>query len=69
VLRHTCVSNLIKGGWREKEIQEWVRHDSIVETMDIYGHLFPNSLNKMSRKLNDYVDEKLVDPRKQRMLA
>jgi integrase len=41
---HTCVSNLIKGGRTAKEIQDWVGHDSIVETMDTYGHLFPNHL-------------------------
>ena len=54
VLRHTCVSNLIKGGRREKEIQEWVGHDSIVETMDTYGHLFPDSMLDLADKLDAY---------------
>ena len=68
-LRHTFVSTLIQLGVNAKQIQKWVGHESILETMDIYGHLFPNSLNELSRKLDDYVDEQLVDPRKQRMLA
>jgi len=68
-LRHTFVSTLIQLGVNAKQIQEWVGHESILETMDIYGHLFPNSLNELSKKLDDYVDEQLVDPRKQKMLA
>jgi integrase len=68
-LRHTFVSTLIQLGVNAKQIQEWVGHESILETMDIYGHLFPNSLNELSKKLDDYVIERTANPPKQKMLA
>jgi hypothetical protein len=37
--------------------------------MDIYGHLFPNSLNELSKKLDDYVDDQLAVPYERKMLA
>lgn len=43
-LRHTCASILIQLGAHPKVIQEWLGHQSIMVTMDVYGHLFP-SLN------------------------
>lgn len=68
-LRHTFVSTLIHLGVNAKQIQEWVGHESILETMDIYGHLFPNSLNELSQKLDDYVTQQIQEPRVQKMLA
>jgi len=68
-LRHTFVSTLIQLGVNAKQIQEWVGHESILETMDIYGHLFPNSLNELSKKLDDYVDDQLAVPYERKMLA
>jgi integrase len=46
-LRHSCVSTLIAMGINIKAIQEWVGHTSIVETMDIYGHLFVDSRSQV----------------------
>lgn len=68
-LRHTFVSTLIQLGVNAKQIQEWVGHESILETMDIYGHLFPNSLIELSQKLDEYVSRQLEAPNVQRMLA
>ena len=53
-LRHTCVSVLIAEGANPKEIQEWVGHASIEETMDTYGHLFPNSLTDLAKNLDNF---------------
>jgi len=68
-LRHTFVSTLIQLGVNAKQIQEWVGHESILETMDIYGHLFPNSLNELSKKLDDYVENKIAISSERKMLA
>lgn len=68
-LRHTFVSTLIQLGVNAKQIQEWVGHESILETMDIYGHLFPNSLNELSQKLDEYVSQQIKAPKEQKMLA
>lgn len=52
LLRHTCVSNLIRFGYKEKVIQHWVGHESIQETMDTYGHLFPDHLASIGKELD-----------------
>lgn len=43
VLRHTYASHLIAAGHHPRVIQARLGHASIVETMDTYGHLFPDS--------------------------
>lgn len=55
-LRHTCVSVLIAEGANPKEIQDWVGHASIEETMDTYGHLFPNAKHQLSSMLDSYAN-------------
>lgn len=54
VLRHTCVSLLISQGVNIKAIQAWVGHSSIVQTLDVYGHLFPDSMSELADKLDEY---------------
>ena len=54
VLRHTCVSLLIAQGVNIKAIQAWVGHSSIVQTLDTYGHLFPDSMSELADKLDEY---------------
>lgn len=54
-LRHTCVSILINEGANPKQIQVWVGHTSIEETMNTYGHLFPNAKHELSGMLDNYV--------------
>jgi integrase len=56
-LRHTCVSVLIHQGSNIKEIQAWVGHESIQETMDTYGHIFPDTMIKLSSRLDDFINE------------
>lgn len=43
VLRHTYASHLIAQGQHPRVIQARLGHKSITETMDTYGHLFPES--------------------------
>ena len=56
-LRHTCVSVLIEKGANIKQIQYWVGHSSITETMDTYGHLFPESMDDLANKLDEHATE------------
>ncbi len=57
-LRHTCVSILISKGAHPKQIQNWVGHSSIVDTLDVYGHLFPNSMGELADKLDEFAQQK-----------
>ena len=68
-LRHTCASVLIKLGNNAKQIQEWLGHESILETMDTYGHLFPRDLHEVCERLDVYVVEQIAFQDKQKMLA
>ena len=42
-LRHFYSSTLIRAGLHPKVIQERLGHATIAETMDTYGHLFPDA--------------------------
>ncbi|MFD5256319.1 tyrosine-type recombinase/integrase [Streptomyces bobili] len=42
-LRHAYASLLIDGGESPKVIQKRMGHSSIKITMDVYGHLYPES--------------------------
>jgi len=52
ILRHTCVSVLISEGAQPKEIQELCGHESIMETMDTYGHLFESNSASLADKMD-----------------
>jgi len=52
LLRHTCVSNLIRFGFSPKKIQHWVGHETISETMDTYGHMFPDHLKSIGEEID-----------------
>jgi len=54
LLRHTCVSMLIQQNVNAKTIQAHVGHESIEETMDTYGHLFPTTLKDLASNLDDF---------------
>jgi len=60
-LRHTCVSILISEGANPKEIQEWVGHASIEETMDTYGHLFPNAKHALADMIDRHVSKGAIE--------
>lgn len=59
-LRHTFVSNAIRKGASPKRIQSWVGHKSIVETMDTYGHLFPDDLDEMTNMIDKPIWEDIA---------
>jgi integrase len=56
-LRHACVSTLANIGVSPKDIQVWVGHKGISETMDVYGHLFPDAKNKVAARLDAFAHE------------
>lgn len=68
-LRHTFVSVMIQLNVNAKQIQEWLGHESILETMDRYGHLFPNSLNRASDLFDAHVKAELESQNEMKMLA
>ena len=45
-LKHTFVSILIGQGIPTADVQQLARHASYQTTIDIYGHLLPNQLEK-----------------------
>jgi integrase len=51
-LRHTCASLLINQGISPKYIQRQLRHASIDTTFDRYGHLFPETNQEATQKLD-----------------
>ena len=51
-LRHTCASLLIAQGAHPKAIQTHLGHSSIAVTMDLYGHLFPDDLDRLGTALD-----------------
>jgi hypothetical protein len=68
-LRHAFVSTLIQLGGNAKQIQDWVGHEKITETIDVYGHLFPNSLNELSEKLDTFAQHQSTLRPERKMLA
>lgn len=42
---------------RNQSIQVWVGHKGISETMDVYGHLFPDAKNKVAAHLDAFAIE------------
>lgn len=59
--RHTFISCCNHVGFRDKQIQEWAGHSSIVMTMDTYTHLLTNETSPIIeyfRKLKKYFDSK-----------
>lgn len=54
-LRHTAVSWAIHAGANVKTIQRMVGHASAAMTLDVYGHLWDDQLDEVSKKMNEYV--------------
>jgi integrase len=59
-LRHTYASSLISAGLHPRVIQARLGHKSIVETMDTYGHLFPDSNEETTRALEAHYSAALL---------
>ena len=55
--------------YNAKQIQEWLGHESILETMDTYGHLFPRDLHEVCERLDAYVVEQMEITAERKMLA
>ncbi len=47
-LRHTCASLAIQAGANVKVLQTLLGHKTATLTLDRYGHLFPDDLDKIS---------------------
>ncbi len=60
-LRHFFVSMKIDQKENIKEIQEAVGHASISTTMDIYGHLRPNSRQESAERLEKSLFARLLE--------
>ena len=59
-LRHTYASSLISAGLHPRVIQARLGHKSIVETMDTYGHLFPDANEETTRVLEAHYSAALL---------
>ena len=62
-LRHTYASSFIAQGVHARVIQARIGHASIVETMDTYGHLFPDANKETTRALDAHYAAQLTNPR------
>ncbi|RIJ76657.1 site-specific integrase [Nakamurella silvestris] len=51
ILRHTAASRLIRAGADPKVVQRMLGHSSAAMTMDLYGHLFDNSLDDVAERM------------------
>lgn len=51
-LRHTCAALLIANGAHPKVVQTQLGHSSIMVTMDRYGHLFPDEMDRVADDLD-----------------
>jgi len=52
-MRHTCSALLIAAGAHPKAIQMQLGHTSARFTLDRYGHLYPSSLERVARTLEE----------------
>ena len=57
VLRHTFASMLIRQGVNMKVIQNLMGHANISETMDTYGHLYPEDTSSAVLSLEALIAE------------
>ncbi|MDX6245642.1 MAG: hypothetical protein QOE76_3365 [Frankiales bacterium] len=60
--RHTYASLLIREGQHPRVIQARLGHKSIAETMDTYGHLFPESLDETALAIETALGRHLPKP-------
>ena len=61
-LRHFYAPALIRAGLHPETIQAWLGHATITETMDTYGHLFPDSEDHGRGALDTLPGEAPVPP-------
>jgi integrase len=51
-LRHTCAALLVAQGAHPKAIQAHLGHSSIQVTLDLYGHIFPDEMDRLAERLD-----------------
>ena len=51
-LRHSTASMLIEKGWHMKDISDWLGHNDISTTMNIYGHVSLQHKREISQNLS-----------------
>lgn len=51
-LRHTCASLSIRAGANVKVLQKLLGHKTATQTLDRYGHLFPDDLDAVAEALD-----------------
>lgn len=61
-LRHTCASLLIAQGASVKAVQAQLGHASATVTLDRYGHLFPDELQRLAERLQEAYGDTVTDP-------
>jgi integrase len=61
-LRHTAAALLIAQGAHPKAVQTHLGHSSITVTMDRYGHLFPDDMDRLADALDAAHAEALAAP-------
>ena len=55
-LRHTCASLLIAKGENIKVVSAQLRHAKVSTTLDVYGHLYPQSLSDAASGMDELMD-------------
>jgi hypothetical protein len=61
-LRHTAASLYISACTPPKVVQRILGHASVVMTMDLYGHLYPDEMDTLAARLNEVASESGVWP-------
>ena len=54
--RHSAASYLIEAGLNDLELTAMIGHSDPRTTKSIYGHLFPDSSEKVTEKLDAYLE-------------
>lgn len=59
-LRHTYAALMIRAGAHPKLLQAQMGHRSVSTTLDLYGHLYPDSYDEIGRALDTLVRDQRV---------
>src|SRR5262249_31092304 len=54
--RHTAASLMIAAGVNVKALSEFMGHQSVTTTLDLYGHLLPGSLSEAATLLDTFLE-------------
>jgi integrase len=54
-LRHAAASMMIEAGWNVLQVSRQLGHSTPTQTLNTYGHLWPDSFDEAIRKLDDYI--------------